>query len=529
MAETQGPYRILVVDDEPDLEPLVLQRMRRSIRSGRYQFVFARNGVEALQKLGQDEDIDMVLSDINMPQMDGLALLEHIPDVAPDTRSVIISAYGDMKNIRAAMNRGAFDFVTKPVDFDDLRVTIERTLTNLETWREAMQSRDRLVALEHELDVANKMQQAILPTVFPATDAYQTYGSMTPAREVGGDFFDITPLDDGRIGLAIADVSDKGVPAALFMMSSRTLLKGSAIGLGQPGNILREVNDLLYADNETMMFVTLLYAVYDPATGQLTYANGGHNLPVIVHRRRLLRHPARHRRHRPRRPPRRRLRTTLHHHRPRRQRHLLHRRRHRSRQRRRRGIRHGTVERRLRRRRRAGLPVRYPGRPGRRQGLRRRSPPIRRHYLPGPAPQRVSSAMPEAISLTIAPRHDQLDQITAAVEELGERDNWPLDLVFKVNLVLEELGVNVVNYSGDASEIAISLASDEHAVSVEIVDDGPPFNPLADAVEPDLDAPLEDRPIGGLGIHLVREMMDELHYSREEGKNRLAMVKLKTG
>lgn len=137
--------------------------------------------------------------------------------------------------------------------------------------------------------------------------------------------------------------------------------------------------------------------------------------------------------------------------------------------------------------------------------------------------------MPEAISLTIAPRHDQLDQITAAVEELGERDNWPLDLVFKVNLVLEELGVNVVNYSGDASEIAISLASDEHAVSVEIVDDGPPFNPLADAVEPDLDAPLEDRPIGGLGIHLVREMMDELHYSREEGKNRLAMVKLKTG
>ena len=137
--------------------------------------------------------------------------------------------------------------------------------------------------------------------------------------------------------------------------------------------------------------------------------------------------------------------------------------------------------------------------------------------------------MPEAISLTIAPRHDQLEQITAAVEELGERDNWPLDLVFKVNLVLEELGVNVVNYSSDASEIAISLASDEHAVSVEIVDDGPPFNPLADAVEPDLDAPLEDRPIGGLGIHLVREMMDELHYSREEGKNRLAMVKLKTG
>ena len=115
MAETADAYRILVVDDEPDVEPLVLQRMRRSIRSGQYQFVFAQNGVEALQKLEQDSDIDMVLSDINMPQMDGLSLLERIPDVAPDTRSVIISAYGDMKNIRAAMNRGAFDFVTKPL------------------------------------------------------------------------------------------------------------------------------------------------------------------------------------------------------------------------------------------------------------------------------------------------------------------------------------------------------------------------------------------------------------------------------
>ena len=280
----QGTYRILVVDDEPDLEPLVLQRMRRSIRQGRYSFVFAHNGLEALEKLDEaDGAIDMVLSDINMPQMDGLALLEHIPEVAPDIRSVIISAYGDMKNIRAAMNRGAFDFITKPVDFDDLRVTIERTLNNLDTWREAMQSRDRLVALEHELGVASKMQQAILPTSFPASDQYQTFGSMTPAREVGGDFFDLIPLEHGRIGLAVADVSDKGVPAALFMMSSRTVLKGAAIGMTNPGGVLQEVNDFLCADNEAMMFVTVFYAVYDPATGELTYANGGHNLPVIIH------------------------------------------------------------------------------------------------------------------------------------------------------------------------------------------------------------------------------------------------------
>ena len=279
----QEAYRILVVDDEPDLEPLMLQRMRRDIRAGRYKFVFAHNGVEALEKLRQDDDIDMVLSDINMPQMDGLTLLEQIPKVDPNIRSVIISAYGDMKNIRTAMNRGAFDFVTKPVDFEDLRVTIDRTLRHMLEWREALLSRDKLVALQNELDVARGMQQSILPTQFPKDPSYAVYGKMQPARNVGGDFFDVMYLSDGRVGLAVADVSDKGVPAALFMMSSRTLLKGAAIGVALPGEALREVNDLLVEDNEGGMFVTVLYAVYDPSSRELTYASGGHDSPLVVH------------------------------------------------------------------------------------------------------------------------------------------------------------------------------------------------------------------------------------------------------
>ena len=238
-------YKILVVDDEPDLEPLVLQRMRRSIRAGRYTFVFAHNGIEALEKLNADGEIDMVLSDINMPQMDGLTLLEQIPKVDPNLRAVIISAYGDMKNIRTAMNRGAFDFVTKPVDFEDLQVTIDRTLRNMAEWREALESRDKLVSLQNELDVARSMQQSILPTQFPKSPKFKVHGKMQAARNVGGDFFDVLPLGDDSISLAVADVSGKGVPAALFMMSSRTLLKGSAIGVGTPTEVLREVNDLL--------------------------------------------------------------------------------------------------------------------------------------------------------------------------------------------------------------------------------------------------------------------------------------------
>ena len=276
------PYRILVVDDEPDLEPLMLQRMRRQIRAGRYEFVFAGNGVEALEKLAADDTIDMVLSDINMPQMDGLTLLEQIPEVNPNLRAVIISAYGDMQNIRTAMNRGAFDFVTKPVDFEDLRVTVDRTLQHIEEWRAALDSRDRLVALQNELDVASKMQQSILPTTFPSSATYETFGAMHPALDVGGDFFDVVRLQDDRVGLAIADVSGKGVPAALFMMSSRTLLKGSAISHQDPGAVLSEVNTLLQEDETDSMFVTMLYAVYDPETGIFTYASGGHDAPLLV-------------------------------------------------------------------------------------------------------------------------------------------------------------------------------------------------------------------------------------------------------
>ena len=272
-----------MVDDEPDLEPLVLLRMRRKIRAGTYSFLFAQNGVEALEILAQNDDIDLVVTDINMPQMDGLTLLEQIPNVAgDDIRCIVASAYGDMKNIRTAMNRGAVDFVTKPVDFGDLQITIERTLRHLEEWREALSARDALTALQNELDLARSTQQSILPKTFPESPDYQVFANMEPARNVGGDFYDVIRLEDERVGLAIADVSDKGVPAALFMMSSRTLLKGAAIGSIDPGKAIREVNELLYDENESLMFVTVLYSIYDPASGILTYSNGGHDAPMLV-------------------------------------------------------------------------------------------------------------------------------------------------------------------------------------------------------------------------------------------------------
>ena len=278
------PIKILVVDDEVDLEALVLQKFRRRIRRNELVFDFAHNGQEAMNKLDEDGDISMVISDINMPVMDGLALLKQLNETKPNIRSVIVSAYGDMNNIRTAMNRGAFDFVTKPVDFNDLEITIDKTLKHLTLVREALSNRDQLVALSHELDVARDMQASVLPRSFPSTDRYKTHGFMIPAKEVGGDFYDFFILGEDKIGVAIGDVSGKGIAAALFMMACRTLLRSRALEGGAPHQCLGYVNDLLSEDNESCMFVTLFYGVLDTRSGAFDYCNGGHNPPRVVHK-----------------------------------------------------------------------------------------------------------------------------------------------------------------------------------------------------------------------------------------------------
>ena len=132
--------KIMVVDDEADLEILIKQKFRQQIRENKYEFLFASNGVHALEQLDAHNDVDLVLTDINMPIMDGLTLLSKIAERNSFLKSVIISAYGDMENIRAAMNRGAFDFVTKPVNFDDLHLTIERTLKQVELIKQTLQA-----------------------------------------------------------------------------------------------------------------------------------------------------------------------------------------------------------------------------------------------------------------------------------------------------------------------------------------------------------------------------------------------------
>lgn len=132
--------KILVVDDEADLEILIKQKFRQKIREHAYEFIFASNGKHALEQLLANTDVDIVLSDINMPEMDGLTLLTRLNEQNSLLKSVIISAYGDMENIRTAMNRGAFDFITKPVNFEDLELTMEKTIRHVQQMRETMKA-----------------------------------------------------------------------------------------------------------------------------------------------------------------------------------------------------------------------------------------------------------------------------------------------------------------------------------------------------------------------------------------------------
>ena len=274
-----GATRILMVDDEEDLELLVRQRFRRRIRKGEYEFLFAHNGKEALEALEENPEIRLVLSDINMPVMDGLTLLGQLEETNPDVKAVIISAYGDMENIRTAMNRGAFDFVTKPVDFNDLQITIEKTLKHIQDLEQALKNRDRLVAIRRELDVAKQVQLSGVPAELPVGEAFGVHAIMNPAKEIGGDFYDFFELDEHRLGLVIADVSDKGVPAALFTMITRALLKSSSRRHDSPSRCLHEVNEFVCQDNDACMFVTVFYGVLDLRDGSFRYSNGGHNPP----------------------------------------------------------------------------------------------------------------------------------------------------------------------------------------------------------------------------------------------------------
>lgn len=265
--------KILVVDDEPDLELLINQKFRKEVKENKYNFIFANNGCRAFEKLQENSEIELVLTDINMPEMDGLTLLAKIKELNnPLLHSVIVSAYGDLRNIRTAMNGGAYDFVVKPIDLTDLEITIKKALENIATFKKALKSRDELIAVRKELEEARTLQLSMLPKIIPQINEIEFAVYMNTASEVGGDYYDFSQKRDGSVNIAIGDATGHGMRAGIMVAIMKTLFISDSVEF--------ELLDFFNVSNKTIKTLNLgrimmAFAMLNIKKNQIQFVSAG--------------------------------------------------------------------------------------------------------------------------------------------------------------------------------------------------------------------------------------------------------------
>jgi adenylate cyclase len=225
-------HTVLIVDDEPDMEALVLQKFRRRIGAGGIRFVTAQDGVEALEVLANDA-VDLIVSDINMPRMDGLSLLEKLQERELEIATIIVSAYGDMTNIRTAMNRGAFDFLTKPIDLQDLERTIDKTLQQIERMRRM--SRDRAEAERARSALARYFSPKLADQLATDPRFMQLGGERRVGTFLFTDLADFTPL------------VESGDPGAVVQLLNEYLDGVTQAVFAHEGTVVKILGDAVYA------------------------------------------------------------------------------------------------------------------------------------------------------------------------------------------------------------------------------------------------------------------------------------------
>jgi len=375
-----------------------------------------------------------------------------------------------------------------------------------------------------ELRIASEIQKSILPRTFPPFPDradFEIYATTIPALEMGGDFYDFFLIDDKRLGVVIADVSGKGVPAAIFMAVSRSLLKATALASVSPSACLEHVNRLLCPDNDSAMFVTVFYGILHTESGELEFSNGGHNVPYIIGHDRIVPvgQPA--------------------------------------------GTALGIVDDARYHTNRMSLNagetlVLYTdgvteamdthgylfSTPRFEQTLQRLVDQrpfdlLTRlvedvHAFASGAVQADDITLlalqyrrPALIEFRLVNRSSELQRLASELEQFAQNHRIPEPDIHAFSLSLDELVTNTIAYGYDDQgphEIRVRLTLANGRLSAEVEDDGRPFNPLT-APQPDLTSAVEDRPVGGLGIHLVRSLMDHVDYRRESGKNHLMMRK----
>ena len=538
--------RILAVDDTPE-NLAVLER--RLIRLG-HSVATTTSGLDALQKL-HNESFDLVLLDLMMPEISGHEVLARIKadKATANIPVVMISALNEISSVVRCLDAGAEDYLPKPFDPTLLRARVDsclekkrlRDLERATLLRLEMQTQ----ILARELDAARRMQQSILPVryphcpdagrnkrcgqeqcaLFPTCPGIRLTASMIAAKEVGGDFYEFAWLDNQRLAFAVADVSGKGVPAALFMSLSLALLRTIAPVSNGPADCLTQLNRKLCVDNEMSMFVTLFYGVYDASSGLLRYANAGHAPPLLTDRDGNV--------------------TPL----PRV-----------------RGVALGIMDDCQFDENCVELPPAstlcvYTD--GVNEAINQAEEEFGDQRLidvlveaRGKSADGILAAvlsavdlfaqgMPQADDITClvlrranSRRHDtlkivllnqlpEIHRMASSLEEFLGRRDVDAKLVFQLNLVLDEILTNAISYGfpeGRVSEIEIDVFLDDNKIVVRILDFGQSYNPL-ERPAPDLEASLDERQIGGLGVHFAKTLMDEVSYWHQGDKNCLVLVK----
>jgi len=280
---------ILVVDDEQDFKHIISLVFKQKIRENQYRFSFAFNGREALSKLKEHDDINLVLTDLNMPEMNGLALLKEIRELKRYIKSVVVSAYGDMPNIRTAMNYGAFDFLIKPINLKDLEITVEKSLKEIGLYKQSLRDRDQLIEWKKELDIAQKLQMSMMPRLPADWAHFRLGGQILLSSKVGGDFWDLIELTEGELLLVLGDCSGHGLGSALIMSAIRHSLRTLATQLGDYRDFVPTLNHIVYQEfSARFSYATMVFVHLRKDSRTLRLLRAGHEVPLLRRNGRLL-------------------------------------------------------------------------------------------------------------------------------------------------------------------------------------------------------------------------------------------------
>jgi len=268
---------ILIVDDTP----ANLRLLAKMLAEQGYRVRPVPDGPLALEAT-RVEPPDLILLDIRMPEMNGYEVCEHLKADAQtrDIPIIFISALDATQDKVKAFTVGGVDYVTKPFQFEEVLARVE---THLALRKLQKQLQDANKKMAQELALAGEVQTSFLPRELPDIPGWQLSVTLKPARETSGDFYDVNLLPNGRLGILVADVVDKGVGAALFMALSWILIRTYATEYPtQPELVLSAVNHRILKDTDANQFVAVFYSILDPATGMLVYCNAGHVPPYLI-------------------------------------------------------------------------------------------------------------------------------------------------------------------------------------------------------------------------------------------------------